>query len=65
MKYNYPRSDISIRISGTLLDLISEASYDLHTSKQDIALYALLWAWDAAQQCPDWETIPDVLKDSK
>ena len=63
MRYNYPRADVTIRVSGELLNLLHEIKTDLNVTMQDDATMALLMATDpSAAICPDWWILPTVLR---
>lgn len=61
MKYPYPRSDLTVRVSAELLENVHEMGYDLHVTVQDICTVAILMLCDNGHICPDWETIDKKL----
>lgn len=65
MKYPYPRSDLTVRISAELLDNVHEMGYDLRVTVQDICTAAILMVCDNGHMCPDWETIDKKLSDTE
>lgn len=62
IKYTYPRTDLTIRISADLHKQARLMAVDLGTTLQDIAAFALLRACDAGKSCEDWKALPDCLK---
>lgn len=62
MKYAYPRTDVSIRISSDLHKLIRHMAVDLNATIQDVAALALLNTCDPGKSCEDWKALPDCLK---
>lgn len=62
MKYPYPRTDITIRISADLHKQARHMAIDLGTTLQDVAAFALLNACDPGKSCVDWKALPTSLK---
>lgn len=62
MKYSYPRTDISVRVSADLHKQLRYMATDLGITLQDVSVFALLQTCDAGVSCDDWNTLPAVLK---
>ena len=56
-KYQYPRIDMTARISADLYGILDEMSFNLKISKNDLIISALLTCYDNASQCPDNKTV--------
>lgn len=63
-RFNYPRHNLSIRVSTSLDKEIDRAAEALQASKTDIVVYALLLMLDpTGHGCDDVEHLPPVLRD--
>lgn len=62
MKYSYPRTDISVRVSADLHKQIRHMATDLGITLQDLATFAMLQTCDAGVSCEDWDALPAALK---
>lgn len=62
MKYPYPRTDISVRVSVDLHKQLRHMATDLGITLQDVAAFALLQTCDAGVSCEDWNALPAALK---
>lgn len=62
MKYPYPRTDLTVRISSDLHKQARHMAIDLNATLQDVATYAILSACDAGHSCKDWENLPGCFK---
>lgn len=58
IKYPYPRTDLTVRVSENLHDLMREIAYDMHMSLQDIGALAILQYCDPSGCQPDWQALP-------
>lgn len=58
IKYPYPRADVTIRVSETLLDLMHDVTHEIGITMQDWCTAAFLFYCDpTATLCPDWKTL--------
>lgn len=64
MKYPYPRTDLTVRVSTDLHKQLRHMAVDLETTIQNVAAFALLQTCDAGESCQDWDALPDTLKQS-
>ena len=63
LKYLYPRTDLTVRVSSELYKIIHDCCNELSVSVQDVIACALLTSLDsAAVNCPDWKSLPDCLR---
>lgn len=62
MKYAYPRTDLTVRVSTDLHKQLRHMAADLETTLQDVAAFALLSTCDAGKSCEDWDVLPETLK---
>lgn len=61
MKYPYPRTDLTVRVSTDLHKQLRHMATDLEVTLQDVAIFALLQTCDAGTSCEDWSALPDIL----
>lgn len=61
-KYNYPRVDLTLRVSMELHHLINQACVELRVTSQDLLTSFILNQLDITKaNCPDWNNIPLTL----
>lgn len=60
IKYKHQRIDMTARVSPELFKIISEISFSLGVTKQDLIIMALLKTYDNGEQCPDRQHISQL-----
>lgn len=62
--FNYPRHNMSIRVSDVLDDLLCSAAVSLRATKTDVVIYLLAQFLDPTGKItPDIEHLPKVLRE--
>lgn len=62
IKYPFPRTDITVKLSEEAWCLVHNSCADLGVTVQDLTLFAILMVVDNSRVSIDWEVISDVLK---
>lgn len=62
IKYPFPRTDITVKLSEEAWGLVHEACEELGVTVQDLTLFSILMFVDRSRVCIDWSVISDVLK---
>lgn len=60
-KYTYPRVSLTVSLSVDAYDLLREMCGELHITKQDAIVSALLSRIDPSQQLDDWSNLSPEL----